>query len=60
MLNREGGEMSTLAVQAAGFGGLSHIDVPLAALPAGEFLIEVTAKDGAEQAVSYIAIRVTP
>jgi VWFA-related protein len=60
MLNREGGEMSTLAVQAAGFGGLSHIDVPLAALPAGEFLIEVTAKDGAEQAVSYIAVRVTP
>jgi hypothetical protein len=60
MLNREGGEMSTLPVQAAGFGGLSHIDVPLAALPAGEFLIEVTAKDGTEQAVSYIAIRVTP
>jgi VWFA-related protein len=60
MLNREGGEMSTLPVQAAGFGGFSHIDVPLAGLPAGEFLIEVIAKDGTEQTSSYVAIRVTP
>ncbi len=44
----------------AGFGGLSHIDVPLAALPVGEFLIEVIAKDGAEQASTLVAIRVTP
>jgi VWFA-related protein len=60
MLNREGGEMSTLPVTDAGFGGLSQIDVPLAALPTGEFLIEVTAKDGAEQASTLVAIRVTP
>ncbi len=60
MLNREGGEMSTLPVTPAGFGGLSHLDVPLAALPAGDFLIEVIAKDGAEQASTLVAIRVTP
>jgi VWFA-related protein len=60
MLNREGGEMSTLPVTAAPFGGLSHIDVPLAALPAGEFLIEVIAKEGAEQASTFVAFRVTP
>ena len=41
MLNREGGEMSALPVTPAGFGGLHHIDVPLAPLPPGEFLIEV-------------------
>ena len=60
MLNREGGEMSSLAVTPAGFGGLSHIDLPLAALPAGDFLVEVTAKDGAEQASALVAIRVSP
>ena len=60
MLNRDGGEMSALPVTPAGFGGLSQIDVPLAALPSGDFLIEVTAKDGAEQTSTLVAIRVTP
>ncbi len=60
MLNREGGEMSVLPVTAAGFGALSHIDVPLSALPPGEFLIEVIAKDGPDQASTLVAFRVTP
>jgi hypothetical protein len=60
MLNREGGEMSALPATPAGFGGLSNIDVPLAALPTGDFLLEVTAKDGAEQASTLVAFRVTP
>jgi VWFA-related protein len=60
MLNREGGEMSTLAVTPAPFGGLSHIDVPLSALPAGDFLIEVNAKDGPDQTSALVAFRVTP
>jgi VWFA-related protein len=60
MLNREGGEMSVLPVAPAGFAALSHIDVPLSALPAGEFLIEVTAKDGADQASTLVPFRVTP
>jgi VWFA-related protein len=60
MLNREGGEMSVLTVAPAGFGNLHHVDVPLAALPVGDFLIEVTAKDGAEQTSTLVAIRVTP
>ena len=60
ILNREGGEMSALQVTPAGFGNLHHIDVPLAALPPGEFLIEVTAKDGAEQTSTFVAFRVTP
>jgi hypothetical protein len=38
---------------------LSQIDVSLAALPPGDFLIEVAAKDGGEQTVSLTAIRVT-
>ncbi len=60
MLNRDGGEMSVLPVTPASFGGLSQIDVPLSPLPPGDFLIEVTAKDGGEQASTYVAFRVTP
>jgi VWFA-related protein len=60
MLNRDGGEMSALPVTPAGFGGLSHIDLPLSALPAGEFLVEVVAKDGPEEASALVAFRVTP
>jgi VWFA-related protein len=60
MLNRDGGEMSALPATPAGFGDLTHIDVPLSALPTGDFLIEVIAKDGAEQASSLIAFRVVP
>ena len=52
--------MSVLPVTPAGFGGLSHIDLPLAALPVGEYLIEVIAKEGPEQASTLVAIRVTP
>ncbi len=58
MLNREGGQMSVLPV-TAGPGGLSQVDVSLAALPPGDFLIEVAAKDGGEQTATLIAIRVT-
>ncbi|HKY23044.1 MAG TPA: VWA domain-containing protein [Vicinamibacterales bacterium] len=60
MLNRDGVEMVPLPVTDAGFGGLSHVDAPLAALPVGDYLIEVTAKDGAEQTTTLVAIRVTP
>jgi VWFA-related protein len=60
MLNREGGEMSTLPVTPASGGAVHQVDVPLAALPTGEFLIEVIAKDGAEQAATLVAFRVTP
>ena len=59
LLNREGGEMSVLPVTPAGFGGLSHVDIPLATLPTGDYIIEVTAKNGAETTSTLVAIRVT-
>jgi hypothetical protein len=59
MLNRDGGEMSALQATPAGFGGLTNIDVPLAALPTGEYLIEIKASDGAEQTITLVAIRIT-
>jgi hypothetical protein len=59
MLNRGGDEMSPLQVTPAAFGGLTNIDVPLAALPTGEYLIEIKASDGGEQTVTLVAIRIT-
>jgi hypothetical protein len=52
--------MSVLPVTPAGFGDLSHVDVPLSALPPGDFLIEVTATDDPERTAALVAIRVTP
>jgi VWFA-related protein len=60
MLNREGGEMSSLTVTPAGFNNLSQIDVPLANSAVGEYVIEITARDGPEQSSTLVAIRVTP
>lgn len=59
MLNRDGGVMNSLTATPASFGGLTNIDVPLAALPTGEYLIEIKATDGAEQTVTLVAIRIT-
>jgi VWFA-related protein len=44
LLNRQGDRMSDLPVSPAATGSGSTIDFPLASLPAGEFLIEVSAK----------------
>jgi hypothetical protein len=59
LLNRDGGEMSSaLTVAPAPFGGLTQIDLPLAALPTGEYLIEINASDGGEKAATLVAIRI--
>jgi hypothetical protein len=39
--------------------GLTNIDVPLANLPSGEFLIEITASDGDAKTSALVAIRIT-
>jgi hypothetical protein len=59
MLNRDGGEMTPLVAIPAGFGDLYNINVPLAALPTGEYLIEITATDGTEHTTTLVAIRIT-
>jgi VWFA-related protein len=60
LLNREGGEMSALPVSAAGFSDVSQIDVPLANIAVGDYLIEIVARDGPEQSSTLVAIRVVP
>ena len=58
LLNRDGDSMTPLTTAPAA-GGFTNIDVPLANLPTGEFLVEVTATDGTERTIALVAIRVT-
>ncbi len=58
LLNRQGDRMADLVVTPPADGGAATLDVPLASLPAGEFLIEIAAKgpDGAD-ATELVAFR---
>ena len=59
LLNRDGGSMTPLTVSPAGAPGVVNIDTPLASLPTGEFLIEISVTDGTEKTSTLVAIRVT-
>ncbi len=58
LLNRQGDKMLDLTIAAAPAGEPLTLEVPLASLPAGEFLIEIAAKgaDGADS-TELIAFR---
>ncbi len=58
LLNRQGDRMADLPVTPPVDGGAATLDLPLASLPAGEFLIEIAAKgpDGAD-ATELVAFR---
>jgi VWFA-related protein len=59
LMNRDGGEMNALPTTPGAGPGLTNVDVPLANLPTGEFLIEITASDGGEKTSTLVAIRIT-
>ncbi|MEP7116552.1 MAG: VWA domain-containing protein [Acidobacteriota bacterium] len=58
LLNRQGDKMADLTVPVPAAGESATLDLPLANLPAGEFLIEITAKgpDGAD-AIELVPFR---
>ncbi len=56
LLNRGGTPMSDLQLQAAASGS-THIEVPLAQLAAGDYLLELTAKGDAGSAQELIAFK---
>jgi len=56
LLNRTGQKMADLVVQAKGPGG--EIELPLAALPVGDYLIEVNAKSESGTAQELIAFKI--
>jgi len=60
LLNRAGQPMSDLAPQASTVlgAGTFHVDVPLASLPSGDFIIEVKAASGESEAKQLIGFRV--
>ncbi len=59
LLNRDGVEMNPLTLAPGGGPGFTQVDVPLANLPTGEFLIEISASDGGEKTSALVAIRIT-
>lgn len=61
LLNRDGKEMQALAVREAPAGGaFTHeAEVPLASLPAGEFIVEVRASGAEDAARQLTGLRVT-
>lgn len=60
LLNRAGQAMSELAVAPApGPAGASQIDLPLATLAAGDYVVELSADDGGADAKELVAFRLT-
>ena len=59
LLNRDGVEMYPLTLAPGVAPGLTNVDVPLANLPTGEFLIEINASDGDAKTFALVAIRIT-
>ena len=58
LLNRGGQKMADVPVAAAAAGGTHQIDMGLAAIATGEYLIEITAKGATGEAKELIPLRV--
>jgi hypothetical protein len=58
LLNRAGQKMSDLPVSAAAAGASHQIDLGLASIPAGEYLVEITAKGGSGEVKELVPFRV--
>ena len=60
ILNRAGQGMADLPAKAPeAAGGAYQLDIPLAGLPAGEYLIEVKARAGESEATELVGMRIT-
>jgi len=59
LLGRMGNAMRELPVARSSTPGDSEIDLPLAGLAAGEYMVEVTVRSGARDATDRIGFRVT-
>ena len=59
LLNRAGSPMNDLQVEPAPTPGEQQIDLPLAALPPGEYVVEIRVGDQDGDAKELFAFRVT-
>ena len=61
LLNSNGQKFTDVPVQPATAGGTHQIDMSLATIPAGEYVIEITTKGASgDAAKELVAFRVTP
>ena len=58
MLNRAGGKMTDVPVTVAQAGGTHQINLSLAAIPAGEYLVEITVNSASGEAKELVPFRV--
>jgi len=58
LLNRAGNRMSDVPVTPAQAGGTHQINLSLASIPAGEYLVEITVKSASGEAKELVPLRV--
>ena len=58
LLNRNGQKMADVPVAAAPAGGTHQIDLGLASVAAGEYLVEITAKGSGSEAKELVPLRI--
>ena len=58
LLNRAGNRMAEVPVAAAQAGGTHQINLSLASIPAGEYLVEITLKSASGEARELVPLRV--
>ena len=59
LLNRAGSAMSELAPAAAPTTGMQQVELPLAALAPGEYVVEIKATGEGGEATEHVGFRVT-
>jgi VWFA-related protein len=59
LLNRAGSKMNDVPVVAAPMGGTHQLELLLASIPAGEYLVEITVKGASGEKKELVAFRVT-
>jgi VWFA-related protein len=58
LLNRAGTKMSDVQIAPGTAGSMHQIDLGLASIPAGEYLVEITAKSGSGEVKELVPLRV--
>jgi hypothetical protein len=59
LLNRAGSKMNDVPVAAAPIGGTHQLELLLASIPAGEYLVEITIKGASGEKKELVPFRVT-
>jgi len=58
LLNRSGQKMADVPVAPAAAGGTHQIDLALAPIAPGEYVVEITVKSGSSEAKELVPVRI--